>query len=134
MPARRQFALPEEDVDFLDHRLGHEWEAVSDDTSRRVIIYGFPVPDGYNVNKVDLNLRIEAGYPDAQIDMVYFSPALALRSGRQINQLSLVQFDGKTWQQWSRHRTPQNPWVPGLDNIQRHLLLVENWLAVELKK
>ena len=68
-------------------------------------------------------------YPDDQIDMVFFHPALALSSGRAIRQLSDVPFDGKTYQQWSRHRTQQNPWRADLDNVGTHLLLVKDWLA-----
>ena len=77
-------------------------------------------------------LRISPSYPDDQIDMVYFSPALALKSGRGIRQLTLTMIDGKQYQQWSRHRTAQNPWRPGLDSISTHLLQVNNWLDREL--
>lgn len=135
--SRREFDVPEDDLDFLENRLGLDWEAVlveKPEKVRRIVVQRHPVPDGYNVTEVDLNLRIEAGYPDAQIDMVYFFPALSLKSGRQIRQLADDAFDGKTWQRWSRHRTDQNPWVSGLDNIERHLLLVREWLERELKQ
>jgi E2/UBC family protein E len=79
-------------------------------------------------------LRIKPSYPDDDIDMVYFHPALALTSGKSIGQLSLLALDGKQYQQWSRHRTPANPWRPGLDNVCTHLLQVNNWLERELKK
>lgn len=138
MALRRLFEVPEEDHDFLENRLGLEWEAVVETVAeavvRRVVVLGFHVPEGYNVAQVDLYLRLEAGYSDTQIDMVYFSPALSLKSGRGINNLSAEQFDGKAWQRWSRHRTKENPWVPGVDNIERHLLLVREWLERELRK
>jgi len=79
-------------------------------------------------------LRIPPSYPDDQIDMVYFYPALALTSGKAIGQLSPLAFDGKQYQQWSRHRTAQNPWRPNLDNVCTHLLQVNNWLERELRK
>lgn len=134
MTRRRQFELPEEDRDFLNDRLGLDWEAVKEDDVRRIVISGFGVPEGYNVSEVDLFLRLEAGYPDAQIDMVYFSPALSLKSGKTIAALSGEVFDGRSWQRWSRHRTGENPWIPGVDNIERHLLLVREWLERELRK
>ena len=43
-------------------------------------------------------------------------------------------FDGKTWQRWSRHRTPANPWRPGLDNLATHFGLVEEWFGREVRK
>jgi len=132
--ARRDFEVPENDRDFLENRLSLEWEAVLEGGVRRIVIRRFPVPDGYNVTDVALNVRLEGGYPDTQIDMVYFFPALSLTSGRPIRQLSDDTFEGKTWQRWSRHRTGQNPWEPGLDNIERHLLLVREWLERELRQ
>jgi hypothetical protein len=128
---RREFDLPEEDREYLEG-CGMSWEAVTAANVRRVIIYGFPVPQGYNIERANLHLRLEDNYPTTQIDMVYFDPPLSLTSGRAIGALSTLSFDGKVWQQWSRHRTAENPWQPGLDNIQTHLLLVTNWLQREL--
>lgn len=130
---RRQFSMPEEDQFWLDE-LGLLYELVAEGGSPRVIIYGWPLPPGYSVSKVDVNVRIDPGYPDAQIDMAYFSPALARRDGRAIAAVSDDTFDGKIWQRWSRHRTPGNPWRPGLDNLATHFALVEDWLARELRK
>lgn len=134
MTRRRQFDVPEEDRDFLDSRLGLEWETVREGDARRVVVLKYGVPQGYNVTEADLFLRLEASYPDSQIDMVFFYPALALASGKRIGATDGRQpFDGRNWQQWSRHRTPQNPWVPGVDNIERHMLLVREWLERELR-
>src|SRR5207244_427442 len=96
------------------------------------IIYGHTVPVGYNVRTVDLALRIAPDYPTAQIDMVYFSPGLSRADGKGINGLSAQRLDGRDFQQWSRHRTGQNPWRPGEDDLQTHMLLVEHWLMHEL--
>jgi hypothetical protein len=130
---RRQFAPPEDDRTFLDE-LGLEWEAVVEGGARRIVIYDYPVPAGYNHDKVALHLRLEPAYPDTQIDMVYVHPDLSRRDGKPIAALANEAFDNKTWQRWSRHRTAENPWVPGEDNIERHLLLVDNWLRSELAK
>ena len=62
-----------------------------------------------------------------------FSPSLSLISGKAINKLTEETFDGRNWQQWSRHRTRQNPWRSGLDDIGTHLALVNDWLKRELK-
>lgn len=129
---RRDFALTEQDVDFLDAS-GYQWETIRDGNINWVLIHGFPVPEGYNINSTSAALKIDPGYPVAQIDMVYFDPPLQLvNKNRQPGALANQPIVGKNWQRWSRHRTGQNPWRPGLDDISTHLLLVENWLEREL--
>jgi hypothetical protein len=130
---RRQFTLPSEDMEWLGN-CGHDFELVIEGNVLRVILYEYAVPHGYNVDKVTVNVRIESGYPDTQIDMAYFHPPLGRVDGRAIRALSSDNFDGRTWQRWSRHRTPANPWRPGIDNLATHFGLVDNWLARELGK
>ena len=101
---------------------------------RRVIVHGLPVPAGYTVPSVAVSVRIEPGYPDVQIDMAYFRPALVLASGRQINAICDEPFDGTIWQRWSRHRTPMNPWRPGIDSLSTHFALIQEWLEREANK
>jgi len=130
---RRQFELTGEDGRFLQGQpLG--WEAVTENNIKRIMLHDFLVPNGYNIEKVDLNIRIEPTYPDTQLDMVYFCPMLSRTDGKPIKAITNDQFDGKTWQRWSRHRTKQNPWRPGIDNLETHLILVSEWLRLELKK
>lgn len=130
---RRDFALPSEDMEWLETR-GSEYELVREVNALRVVLYDFDVPPGYQVDRVTANVRIEAGYPDTQIDMVYFFPSLARTNGRPIGAISPDQFDGKSWQRWSRHRTPANPWRPGIDNLATHFALVQDWLEREARK
>jgi len=130
---KRQFILPEEDIEFLDS-IGYKWEARVDGNNKWVIICDYEVPDGYSHKNVEVALRIDPGYPVSQIDMVYFCPALNLVDGRQPGALTNMAFLGKTWQRWSRHRTGHNPWRPGVDNLSTHVQLVNYWLERELKK
>ncbi len=129
---RRQFALLPGDAAYLDS-LGLRWEAVIDGV-QAVIIFGWPLPGGYNVAVADVHVRFNGGYPDTQLDMAYFAPALARTNSRIINNLSAIRFDGRDWQQWSRHRTPASAWRPGTDDLSTHMALVEDWLAAELRK
>jgi len=129
---RRDFKLPEEDVETLD-ALGFKWETVVKGGTKWLIIHAYPIPEGYNHRTADLALRIPPSYPDDQIDMVYFRPALALTTNRPINNLSDATIVGERFQQWSRHRTGANPWRSGLDNVGTHLLQVNDWLRRELK-
>jgi len=130
---RRQFHLPESDREFLEAR-GLPWETITESNYKWLLIHDYPVPMGYNQEKVTIALMIVAGYPDAQIDMVYFFPPLALLDNRQIKALASQSIEGKTYQRWSRHRTPQNPWRPSEDDVSTHLALVEYWLEKERQR
>jgi hypothetical protein len=130
---RRDFQLAEEDEECLT-ALGRPWEAVIENRTKWLIFPDYPIPEGYNHRAAAAALRIPPSYPDDQIDMVYFHPALALTNGKGIAQLSLCTLEGKQYQQWSRHRTGANPWRSGLDNVCTHLLLVNSWLEKELRK
>jgi hypothetical protein len=129
---RRLFQLPEEDEECLA-ACGRQWEAMTAGEAKFLILPGYSTPEGYNHRSVSAALRIPPSYPDDQIDMVYFYPPLALTSGKTIRQLSTFQIDDKPYQQWSRHRTTNNPWRPGLDSVCTHLLQVNNWLERELR-
>ena len=128
---RRMFQLPAEDEATLD-ALGFSWETLIEGPRRWLLIHNYAITEGFNVKSTDLALSIDSLYPDTQIDMVYFYPALAKLDGGGINALSDLPFDGKIFQQWSRHRTGENPWRPGVDDIGTHLLLVDHWLEREV--
>ena len=106
---RRQFQLPEADELYLK-ALGLPWETVLDAKVQWLIVHDRPVPVGYNHGKAMAAVMIAPGYPDAQIDMVYFFPHLARADGGIIKNLTSHRFDDTDWQRWSRHRTQQNPW------------------------
>lgn len=133
LEVRRQFCLPAQDEIFLNS-LNLVWEAVMEGGVRRLVVHDMPLPAGYTGQTVTVNMRIEAGYPEAQIDMAYFSPPIARADGKQINAICPDTFDGKEWQRWSRHRTAQNPWRPGLDNVGTHFAAINAWLSAELDK
>lgn len=130
---RRDFRLPLEDEQFLE-QFGRLWETVLDGNARWLVISDFPIPPGYNVDRATIALRIEPLYPQTQIDMAYVSPPLVRRDGGSINGLSPLTIDGESFQQWSRHRTQANPWVPGVDCLETHLLMVANWFEREVSQ
>lgn len=129
---RRQFNLPEYDLEYLERR-GLPWETVLDGSVRWVVLHEHRLPDGYNHRAVSAALQLSPSYPETQIDMVYFLAQLALTNGKAIQQLSNQNFDGKTWQRWSRHRTDANPWRRGYDCVETHVLLVDEWLEREVR-
>lgn len=128
---RRQFNLPEEDTEYLNSS-GYGWEAIAE-SGNWVIVHDYPVPDGYNVPRVSVALKIETGYPSTQIDMAYFFPQLSRKDGKAIGALTVLAMDGKQWQRWSRHRTGENPWRVGVDDICTHLAFVTHWLEREFQ-
>jgi hypothetical protein len=130
---RREFALGENDQEFLNN-LGLLWETIKDNGSLWLVLHQWKLPEGYNVATASLALRIPEGYPDTQIDMAYFEPPLARADRRSINNLSDLPLWGKTYQQWSRHRTGANPWRPNEDDVASHLALVDDWLRREFKE
>lgn len=124
---RREFQLPAEDVRYLDS-LGLSWETVNDGGNQWLLIHRWRLSPGYVQAEASLGLLIPPSYSDGQIDMVYFKPDLARADGRPIGALSVQPICGENWQRWSRHRTAQNPWRPGEDDIASHLCLVDEWL------
>lgn len=130
---RRQFRLPTEDEAYLKAR-ELLCETIIEGSTHWLLVNNFPVPAGYNHNQVIAAVRIETGYPDTQLDMVYFYPPLLRKDSKPIGAISSHTLDGKSYQRWSRHRTSANPWRPGEDDISTHLALVEYWLEREFSK
>ena len=130
---RRQFAPVANDRQYLDST-GLRWESIEESQVKALTLYDWPLPAGYNVPVANVHVRITAGYPDTQIDMAYFAPALNRADGKNIGALSVLSFDGQQWQQWSRHRTAASAWRPGVDDLSTHMALVSDWLTAELRK
>jgi hypothetical protein len=128
---RREFDLLSEDAAALN-RMGYRWETIKAGEAQWLIIHDRPVPSGYTVDRASVALNIPPAYPDAQIDMAYFHPDLSPVKPRTINNLSAQPIDGKQWQRWSRHRTPANPWRPGIDDVESHLEQVDHWVRKEV--
>lgn len=128
---RRDFDLPETDTEYLDD-LGLDWETVVEGKAQWLLVHERPTNNAYDPPAATTAIHIVPGYPDSQLDMVWFSPALALKCGKQVRKLSNQKIDGRDFQRWSRHRTPANAWRPGVDDLATHLLLVDHWLAREV--
>lgn len=132
---RRQFQLPEADVAYLDAR-GFLWETVVEGGGYWLLIHNFPVPSGYRQHPTAFAaIQITNGYPDAPLDMAYFVPFLTRVDGRGIGATDgRIALDGKQWQRWSRHRTGENPWRVGVDDVSAHVQLIEDCLSREFRK
>ena len=131
---RRDFFLSEEDIEQLNAR-GLQWETINEGCYKWLLVHEFPTHEGYNVRTATAAIQIPSSYPMEPLDMVYFYPALCTIDGATIpNADCPMNINGIQYQRWSRHRTQQNPWRCGLDNISAHLSLVEEWLEREFKR
>lgn len=130
---RRNAPVLEQDQLFLE-RYGLPWEVIADGCTW-VLLHNYPLPPGFSEATVTLAIRLEAGYPFTALDMMYVHPWLSRTDGRPIGQADVSQvLDGKSFQRWSRHRTGDNPWVPGEDSLETHLYLVEEYFRAEAGK
>lgn len=130
---RRGFTLLEEDQEYLDS-LELKWETIRDGNNSWVLIHNYPIPKGYNVSEATIAIMMTPGYPTAQLDMVYFNPSLIRLDQQPIGALASLKIENIIYQRWSRHRTPLNPWRPGIDNLSTHVPLVDVWLLQEFEK
>ncbi|MDP3442885.1 MAG: multiubiquitin domain-containing protein [Ignavibacteria bacterium] len=129
----KAFLFSEEDESFLS-TLGRPWETIRDNNSSWLLMHNFPVPNGYNAVTVIAAIQIPVGYPDSQLDMVYFYPALSRKDGKQIRATEAnTIIRGISYQRWSRHLTSNNPWRPGIDNLNTFYFYIENWLKREIE-
>lgn len=132
MQLKKDFELPQADQLFLNE-YGLPWETINNG-AQWVLLHHFPVPTGYTLPEVTAAIRIETGYPIAPLDMVYFHPPLKRSDGQVIRATEATQLiQGVSYQRWSRHRTSQNPWTPGTDNLETHVILIEDWLDREFE-
>lgn len=133
MSLRRQFSLLPTDEAFLND-YGLPWETIVDN-SRWVLIHNFKTHAEYNHNPASIAIRMQTGYPQVGLDMVYVYPILNRKDGQTIGCTQVRQgLDGKQWQRWSRHRTSANPWKPQEDSIETHIYLIEDWFIREFEK
>jgi hypothetical protein len=128
---RREFALLPVDVKFLDGT-GLKWETVRVGERRWLLVREYELLPGYQPRRVTMALEIPKDYPQAQIDMFYFLPAVSRCDGVGIpNTHVTAAIDSVTFQGWSRHRTAAHQWDPNSDNVGTHFALVEHSLARE---
>ena len=117
--------LPEVDADFLCEK-GFQFEEHQVGGEVRLVIHNFPLPLAYVPRTCDLLLKLPAGYPNANPDMFWTSPAVRLADGRTPMSAEVMEFcDGRDWQRWSRH---SGSWRPGVDNLRSKLRAVQSEL------
>lgn len=128
------FDLPKEDLYYLSS-ISNSVDFIKNGRLNWLVIRDYEIPDGYNVKKADAAILIPPHYPTAQLDMIYFNPALSRADGKMIRATSSSQsIEGKIYQRWSRHRTNVNKWNPEIDNVESHVDLMLSCLKAEFSK
>ena len=127
-PFRRAFELPEDDVEGLTAR-GVTWETMVEGNTSWLLVRDQPLPAGFLTASVEIAIMIPIGYPDTALDMVRVSPPIARIDHVAIPAATPATIDQRSFQQWSRHRTAENPWRPGVDSVLSQLDLAQEWFA-----
>lgn len=126
--------LPLKDIEYLNKEFKDRWILKRQDNLNLLRIQGFEVPEGYIVKNTEMIIIIPDRYDSVQLDMAYFKPALSRADGHGINRLTPRIFAGESFQQWSRHRDNDNPWIIGVDSIESHVELIRFFLRKELER
>jgi hypothetical protein len=117
------------DRQYLSDR-GLTWEEVVDGASKGIVLQNFSLPVGrFDVSTANILIVLPPGYPDIAPDMFYLMPWLKLLPNGALPRATeaAFQFQGQSWQRWSRH---ENEWRPGIDGIRTMLKRVEHALEV----
>ena len=120
--------LPAPDVAFLTERnLEHATSVEGGMVC--VVVHGWILPPGYNVQEADLLLRLPTAYPDLPPDMWWFDPAVLRADGCGIPGTEATEhYLGRRWQRWSRHLDPEQ-WHSGVDGIRSFFTLIREELV-----
>lgn len=129
--------LCEIDKEFLDAE-GYRYSSYSEGANTLLVIENYELPAGYDPQTVELLLILPSSYPDGQIDMWWFSPAVVFSRTRteplntQVRQpfAGYTPEPGRQWQRFSRH--PK--WRPGVDNLTSYLRAVRSTMEHEARQ
>lgn len=117
--------LPEIDREFLAEK-ELDFEAHENGGETYVLIRNYSLPEPYTPRACTLMLKLPPGYPVANPDMFWTSPAVRLASGAMPVAADVHElYSGVQWQRWSRHC---GQWRAGVDNIQTKLRSVRTEL------
>ena len=120
--------LPSVDREYLRKRFPRFSETVEEQMIC-VVLPGFPLPPGLQIERSDLLLRLSQGYPDIAPDMWWFDPPVLRGDGRSFPQTQVQEEHlSRNWQRWSRH-FEGTQWRPGVDSLESYLALISSELS-----
>ena len=122
------------DTNYLDNSFEGRWELKKLDKLNILYLTNFEIPERYNVQEADMIIIIPDRYDSVQLDMAYFKPHLSRADNKPLIKATPRKFGDDIFQQWSRHRTNDNPWIIGVDCIETHIELIKYFLRKELER
>ena len=121
--------LPSSDREYLQSK-GFTFHEVVDGRNKGVVFPAFKLPPNkYDVLQAEMLILLPSGYPDVPPDMFYLQPWAKLTAHSRYPKAAdhAFNFNGLSWQRWSRHN---NEWRRGVDGIWTMLKRVEHALEV----
>ena len=121
--------LPPKDREYLEDK-GIVFGEHEEGGQKGVILKTRPLPNGrFDATMVDILILLPSGYPDAALDMFYLLPWVKLANGNKYPRKAdqPLNFNGQSWQRWSRHC---NDWRPGADGIWTMLKRIEHAIDI----
>ncbi len=82
-----------------------------------LVIAGYTLPVGFQPAAVDLLIKLPPGFPDAQPDMFWVSPAVKTAQGSLPRATCMESLLGKEWQRFSWHLAA-GAWKPGVSTLR----------------
>ena len=120
--------LAEEDQQHLKDK-AYEFTASQEAGFVCVLIRNFALASRYTPNSCDLLVRLPPNFPMAKPDCFWTNPHVKLTNGSYPPRADVinVNYDGRQWQQWSRHLDAAQ-WRPGKDNLRTFLGIIRREL------
>ena len=120
--------LPSEDRAYLEMRFPGFSETIENHMIC-IVLPDFQLPEGLQIQRADLLLRLAPGYPDIAPDMWWFDPPVVQRNGEPFPQTDVQErYLGRDWQRWSRHLNG-GQWCPGVDSLETYIALIQRELV-----
>jgi hypothetical protein len=120
--------LLQPDKDFLV-RKGYRYETFQHGAMLALIIFDFPLPSGYQIDRANLLILLPGGFPEAAPDMWWFDPWVRLANGSDPASASVIeQIGGRSWQRFSRHFGGVR-WMAGRSGVESYVTLIRSDLA-----
>ena len=88
-----------------------------------LVVSDYPLPAGFEPNRVQLLIKLPPGFPDSAPDMFWVHPAVRAPNGSIPRSTSTERLLDKDWQRFSWHLAA-GAWKPGISNLRDFLRCV----------
>lgn len=123
--------LLESDIEYLEEK-GWRHTLHEQGATTLLVIHDYELPAGFTEETVELLIEIPDTYPDAKLDMFWLYPIVRIAANNAEPRATSDRrdFDGKSWQRFSRHL---NNWRPESDSLQTYLVWLRRHLEDDVR-